>query len=70
MLIEGGSKVYSAFIRQKLFDDIIMFISPKILGGGVQFVNQIGIENVKNSLNLKLHGYEVLGNDIVAEYIL
>jgi diaminohydroxyphosphoribosylaminopyrimidine deaminase/5-amino-6-(5-phosphoribosylamino)uracil reductase len=70
LLIEGGSKVYSAFIRQKLFDDIIMFISPKILGGGVQFVNQIGIENVKNSLNLKLKGYEVLGNDIVAEYIL
>ncbi len=48
---------------------MILFISPKILGEGVPVVNNLGIENVKKSLNLKLKSCEVMGEDIVAEYL-
>ena len=32
ILVEGGAKIFSSFIKQNLFDDLLLFVSPKILG--------------------------------------
>ena len=34
VLVEGGSEIYTSFVRENLFDNIVLFISPKILGPG------------------------------------
>ena len=36
VLVEGGAKIYSSFVKQDLFDDILLFVSPKILGSGMR----------------------------------
>lgn len=33
LLVEGGGRVLDSFIRQRLFDEVAMFISSKIVGG-------------------------------------
>jgi diaminohydroxyphosphoribosylaminopyrimidine deaminase / 5-amino-6-(5-phosphoribosylamino)uracil reductase len=68
VLVEGGSKILTSFIKQKLFDDLILFISPKLIGDGIPLVQNLGISSIKKSLNLKLKSCEVLADDIVAEY--
>lgn len=68
ILVEGGSKILTSFIKEKLFDDLILFISPKLLGDGISVVQNLGISSIKKSLNLKLKKCDVLDNDIVAEY--
>ncbi len=68
VLVEGGSKILTSFIKEKMFDDLILFISPKLLGDGISLVQNIGVSGIKKSLNLKLKNYEVLDNDILAEY--
>ena len=70
VLVEGGSKIFTSFIKQKLVDDMIVFISPKLLGDGIPVVGSLGIESIKKTFNLKLKGFETMGSDIVAEYIL
>ncbi|HSL87823.1 MAG TPA: bifunctional diaminohydroxyphosphoribosylaminopyrimidine deaminase/5-amino-6-(5-phosphoribosylamino)uracil reductase RibD, partial [Ignavibacteriaceae bacterium] len=70
VLVEGGSKIFTSFIKQKLFDDLLVFISPKLIGDGVPVIQNIGINSIKDAINLKLKSCDVIGDDIVAEYVL
>ncbi|MFO7526329.1 MAG: bifunctional diaminohydroxyphosphoribosylaminopyrimidine deaminase/5-amino-6-(5-phosphoribosylamino)uracil reductase RibD [Ignavibacteriaceae bacterium] len=69
VLVEGGSRIYTSFIKQKLFDDMILFLSPKFIGGGIPIVNNLGVKSIKSPFKLKLVNCEAIGEDIVAEYI-
>ncbi|MBS4035087.1 MAG: bifunctional diaminohydroxyphosphoribosylaminopyrimidine deaminase/5-amino-6-(5-phosphoribosylamino)uracil reductase RibD [Ignavibacterium sp.] len=70
VLVEGGSKIFTSFIKQKLFDDLLVFISPKLIGEGVPVIQDIGINSIKDAIDLKLKSCDVIGDDIVAEYVL
>ena len=65
VLVEGGSKTFSSFLKQKLFDDILLFISPKILGNGIKTFSEISFEKLQNSFQLKIIKSDLIGNDIL-----
>jgi diaminohydroxyphosphoribosylaminopyrimidine deaminase/5-amino-6-(5-phosphoribosylamino)uracil reductase len=68
VLVEGGSQVFTSFIKGNLFDDMITFISPKILGCGIPIVNNIGIKQLQKSLKLKINNVEIIGDDVLVEF--
>jgi diaminohydroxyphosphoribosylaminopyrimidine deaminase/5-amino-6-(5-phosphoribosylamino)uracil reductase len=35
VLVEGGSRIHGAFIAAGLVDRVVLFIAPRLLGGGV-----------------------------------
>jgi diaminohydroxyphosphoribosylaminopyrimidine deaminase/5-amino-6-(5-phosphoribosylamino)uracil reductase len=53
--IEGGSTVINAFLDHKVFDRVSVYIAPKILGQGIQSVNKIKFENMKDCISFE-HG--------------
>ena len=65
VLVEGGSRVFSSFIRSNQFDDIFLFISPKIIGNGLPVVENIGVKSIKRPLNVKIKSYEPVGDDLL-----
>jgi diaminohydroxyphosphoribosylaminopyrimidine deaminase / 5-amino-6-(5-phosphoribosylamino)uracil reductase len=67
VLVEGGSEIYTSFLHDNLFDNIILFISPKILGPGLSFVNDFGTANLKNVLKLKFVKVENIDDDLLVE---
>lgn len=67
LLVEGGSQVYSSFIKENLFDNIMLFISPKILGSGLSFVNCNNNVSMKNVKRLKTISVETIDEDILVE---
>jgi len=67
VLVEGGSQVFTSFIKKNLFDDMLMFISPKILGCGVPVIGNLGIKNLQKSVKAKIGNVEKIGNDILLE---
>lgn len=69
VLVEGGKKIFSSFIRENLFDEILLFISPKFLGDGIPVISHIGIPGIKRALKLKISSLEMSGDDILAELI-
>ncbi len=68
-LIEGGSKTQSAFFNEGLVDKIIAFISPKIVGGGLEFspLKEFTIDNKSNIIKLKDPIIRRFENDICFE---
>jgi diaminohydroxyphosphoribosylaminopyrimidine deaminase/5-amino-6-(5-phosphoribosylamino)uracil reductase len=67
VLVEGGSRVFSSFLRSKLYDDIYLFISPKIVGQGIPVVEDIGVRSIKRSLNVKIKNFERIGDDLLLQ---
>ncbi len=67
VLVEGGGAVYTTFITKKLFDDILLFISPKILGGGLPVVGDLKIKTIGKAVKVKVEKVEKCGDDIFVE---
>lgn len=65
ILVEGGSEILTSFIRLKLADNIIVIISPKFSGKGIESIGDLDIKNIKKALSLKLNKIKRLGDDIV-----
>lgn len=65
ILVEGGSRTITSFIREKLADRLVSVISPKIIGKGVSFAGDLGITNINKSLELKPGKVKKSGKDII-----
>ena len=70
ILIESGRGLNSAFLKEKCVDEIYHFIAPKILGGGINFVDSFNPKKIDDGLiayNLKIKKFEP---DIMLNYKL
>ncbi|UCD54737.1 MAG: bifunctional diaminohydroxyphosphoribosylaminopyrimidine deaminase/5-amino-6-(5-phosphoribosylamino)uracil reductase RibD [Candidatus Omnitrophota bacterium] len=65
ILVEGGSRVITSFLKTGLTDMIITVLSPRILGKGIETVGDLGIRNIKGALKLRLKALKQLGEDII-----
>jgi 2,5-diamino-6-(ribosylamino)-4(3H)-pyrimidinone 5'-phosphate reductase len=71
VLVEGGGTINWEFIKYGLFDEILLTVSPFVIGGtnAVTFVQGKGFEKITKSPKLKLKSIKKLGNYIVLRYI-
>ena len=55
LLVEGGSEVFSSFINKNMVDELIVYISPKILGkNAISSLNIKSPKILKNATNFKI----------------
>jgi diaminohydroxyphosphoribosylaminopyrimidine deaminase/5-amino-6-(5-phosphoribosylamino)uracil reductase len=63
ILIEGGAELASSFLKEKLIDKLIIVIAPKILGQGINCVNNIGRTKLSDALKFTSTSLEKYGDD-------
>jgi len=70
ILVEGGGTVNWEFIKQNLFDELIITLSPFIIGGNdsISFVQGSGFDSISKLTNLQLKSVKRLKNHIVLNY--
>lgn len=65
LLVEGGSHVFSTFIRGSLFDEVIVVTAPKLIGGdGIPSIAPLGIDKVARAVDLRVVKRKVYGPDL------
>ena len=71
ILVEGGGTVNWEFIKNDLFNELIVTLSPFLIGGNdsISFVGGKGFAKISNSPNLKLKSTKRLKNYLVLNYI-
>lgn len=71
ILVEGGGTINWEFIKQNLFDELIITLSPFLIGGNdaISFVQGQGFEKISNSPNLRLKLIKRLKNHLVLYYV-
>ena len=53
ILVEGGKEIFTSFLKERLVDKFYYFLSPKIIGEGLDTFGDLKIERIKDSLKLK-----------------
>ena len=71
ILVEGGSHVNWSFIQQNLFDELIITVSPYLVGGknSTPFLSGPGFPNIADSAKLKLKSITRLDDEVVLNYV-
>ena len=64
LLVEGGSKIASEFIRNNLVDEFIIYLAPLLLGGPRLALNDLGIPSMTEAINLRITEQKLLGEDL------
>ncbi len=71
VLVEGGPTVATAFLKQRLVDRVVHFISPSYLGDGqVSALQPLSIRKLSQRLQLKEVEVRALGCDVMIEGLL
>ncbi len=68
LLIEGGADLYSQFISADLFDEIHVFIAPKILGEGISAFKDFKIDRIAKAKEVFLSEIKILNKDLLLIY--
>lgn len=67
LLVEGGSRVITSFLREGLWDRLIVILAPKVIGEGIEAVGDLGIREVKDALTFQDPSFRRIGPDLVFE---
>jgi diaminohydroxyphosphoribosylaminopyrimidine deaminase/5-amino-6-(5-phosphoribosylamino)uracil reductase len=67
ILVEGGSGVYTSFLREGLWDKLAVFIAPLVLGEGINAIGGLGIARVSDALRLCDVSVKTIGSQVMIE---
>jgi diaminohydroxyphosphoribosylaminopyrimidine deaminase/5-amino-6-(5-phosphoribosylamino)uracil reductase len=67
VLVEGGSKIITSFLREGLADKIVIVMAPKLIGKGVEALGDLKIRDLRKALRVSRMKTRRLGQDIVIE---
>ena len=67
VLVEGGGKVFTSFIKNRLFDKISFFIAPMMIGSGIQSIGDLGIDSLEEAFRLQNVKIEIIDQQAVVE---
>jgi 2,5-diamino-6-(ribosylamino)-4(3H)-pyrimidinone 5'-phosphate reductase len=71
ILVEGGGTINWEFIKQNIFDELIVTLSPFLIGGNnaISLVEGQGFDKISKSPNLRLKSVKRLKNHLVLHYV-
>jgi GTP cyclohydrolase II len=65
VLVEGGARVLTSFLKARLADRVIVGIAPTILGAGTEAVGDLDIVSVASGLQITNQSVYRAGNDLL-----
>ena len=70
ILVEGGASVFSSFLTEHLADKIMLFVSPKILGKGIDVFGNLAPRGIERAIQLENVSICDMDGDILIEAYL
>ena len=72
VFVECGGTLAGAFLKERLVDEVYQFIAPKITNdnSGLSCFNGDNIENINDSVNLKIYETKFLNPDVLIKSIV
>jgi diaminohydroxyphosphoribosylaminopyrimidine deaminase/5-amino-6-(5-phosphoribosylamino)uracil reductase len=64
ILVEGGASIFSSFITEKIYDELHLFIAPKIIGKGINVFGEFQTRQLIEAPLFKIKGVIKRNTDI------
>jgi riboflavin biosynthesis pyrimidine reductase len=65
ILVEGGSRLATAFLKQGLMNKFVAVIAPKLIGKGIEAIGDLHTNNVEGSIQFTDGHFEPCGEDAI-----
>ena len=65
VMVEGGATLITNFFKAELVDRLAVCVAPKILGGGIEAIGDLGIRDLSRSLTLADATVKPYGVDLI-----
>jgi diaminohydroxyphosphoribosylaminopyrimidine deaminase/5-amino-6-(5-phosphoribosylamino)uracil reductase len=66
VLVEGGARIHGSFLRLRLWDELLLFVAPKVLGeGALSFAAMPAPSSMGRALGVQITGTDRLGPDLL-----
>lgn len=69
LLVEGGSKTASLFLKSKMVQEVVLFYGSKILGGGIPALKDVNLD-LKDATKINMFNLKKLENDFYLRGLL
>ena len=71
VLVEGGPRVFSAFLRAGLADSLVLHLAPRLVGGdGLSWLGPLGVERMAGARSIRVESVRALGEDLEVRALL
>ena len=71
LLVEGGPRVFAAFVRAGLADELVLHIAPKLVGGdGLSWLGPLGLDRMAGARRVRVESVRALGEDLEVRALL
>jgi diaminohydroxyphosphoribosylaminopyrimidine deaminase/5-amino-6-(5-phosphoribosylamino)uracil reductase len=61
VFLEGGPRLAAAFLQAGLVDEVVAYVAPLLLGGGVHAVEGLAVSTIADAARLDVVDVEVVG---------
>lgn len=65
LFVEGGPTLASAFLAAGLADELLVYLAPKLLGGPMLALGELGVAGIDGALRYRFDTVERLGEDVL-----
>jgi diaminohydroxyphosphoribosylaminopyrimidine deaminase/5-amino-6-(5-phosphoribosylamino)uracil reductase len=65
VLVEGGAGIITSLLRRSAIDRLVVIIAPKIIGKGIEAIEDLGITRLSEAIAFSSIKIRVLGQDVV-----
>ena len=70
LMVEGGATVIASFLRERLVDDLYVYVAPLVVGGGApSLVEGEGARRAEDVLRMRMAGATPLGEGVLLHYV-
>jgi diaminohydroxyphosphoribosylaminopyrimidine deaminase/5-amino-6-(5-phosphoribosylamino)uracil reductase len=69
VMVEGGSGVFTSLLRSGCVDEFMLFVAPRILGGGIPLVDLGPTESIAQALKVVITDTRQIGTDVLIEAV-
>lgn len=68
LLVEGGGKIHGSFVRQKLADQVNLFIAPLFMGAdAIPIIDELGLNSVRDACRLHDLQMKKIDDDLMVQ---
>ncbi len=67
LLLEGGPTLISSFLKDRLVDEIVLFLSPRIMGQGIAMADKIIFQCMESTIPVRNVRISRIGKDLMLE---
>ena len=65
MLIEGGGAIITSALCRRLVQRLVICISPKVIGAGIEAVGDLQIQRLRDALEFESSSFTPLEDDVI-----